>query len=170
MKRYLITLLVALLCCVGSFFAGRFTGPAQVETRIEWRDLLVEDLTRGLATKKQEQRTTRRNVVTTITPDAGTVIVDTSVEVIGSTETRDETSSEKRTVDHGVERVEVVTNRPDWRVSLQVGASLRPPALPITGPLVLGAAVEARVAKTPVWIGAWGNTVGAAGGQVSLEF
>lgn len=168
-RQWAIAAGVVLLVAAGSFSAGRFTAPVKTETRVEWRDITTEDLTRGLTFTKTVNRTVYRNVVTTVTPDAGTVVVDTSVEHEGTDEHRTDEVTAKRTTEHAGERVETVTLRPDWRVGLQVGASLREPALPITGPLVLGATVERRIVGG-VSAGVWANTVGAAGASVSLEF
>lgn len=157
---------VALLA--GAFSAGAFLKPAKVETRIEFRDLTVEDLTRGFTFAKTVEVTRWRKVTTTPTP-AGAVIVDESGSHEGSTVAAAETVTDKRTDEHSGSSVQTVTARPDWRVGVLVGASLVKPQLPITGPLVLGVQVERRIIGG-VSLGAWVNTVGAAGGVVSLEF
>ena len=168
-RQWAVVVGVVLLVGVGAFSAGRFTAPLKTETRIEWRDLTVEDLTRGLTSARTVTRTVYRNVITTVTPDAGTVTVDTSVEHEGTDEHLTDELIAKRTTEHAGERVETVTLRPDWRIGAQVGASLREPALPITGPLVLGVSVERRIVGG-VSAGLWANTVGAGGASVSVEF
>lgn len=168
-RRWIAVAVAVLLVGVGAFSAGRFTAPLKTETRIEWRELTVEDLTRGYTFARTVNRTVYRNVITTITPDAGTVIADTSIEREGTDEHGADQLTTKRTTDTARERVTTVTLRPDWRVGLQVGASLVTPALPITGPLVLGASVERRIVGG-VSAGLWANTVGAGGASVSVEF
>jgi hypothetical protein len=64
---------------------------------------------------------------------------------------------------------QTVTLRPNWRVTLDVGASWPKPLVPIAGPLVLGARVDYRV-YGGLTAGLWINTFGAAGLGVSFEF
>jgi hypothetical protein len=61
------------------------------------------------------------------------------------------------------------TLRPDWRVALHVGASLRDPFLKFAGPLVLGAEVDRRIIGG-LSVGLWINTYGAAGLGFAFEF
>lgn len=167
--------LAGVLLLVLGFSAGRFSAPLQVETRdverVVYRDLTVEDLTKGMTFAKTVQKTVYRNVVTTIT-DAGTVIADNSIEHEGAEESSSSTETKRTTEEHAgqreTEKTSVTTLRPDWRVGVQIGAALKP-ALVITGPLVLGASVERRIVGG-VSAGLWGNTVGAGGASVSLEF
>lgn len=177
LKRWLLFVLVLLLCVAAAFSAGRFTAPERVETREvdRWRtlDLTTTDLTRGFTFAREVKVTRWRDVVTTIT-DAGITIADKTIE--------HETSSESGTVTEELRRVEIVeverervvektvTVRPSWRVSILAGASLRDPLVPIAGPLVLGATVEGRIAQSPLSVGGWINTVGAAGVSFSGEF
>lgn len=107
------------------------------------------------------------------------VYIEKTVNADGSSfEKRSEKESEREdahrdTAREESQRAEVkreTVKRPDWRVGVQVGASLRDPALPIAGPLVIGVSVDARIAKTPFSVGLWGNTVGAAGVAVGGEF
>jgi hypothetical protein len=149
---------------VAGFGVGRQTSPARVEYRT--LDLKTEDIIRGMTFAKKVEVTRWRNVVTTIT-DAGTTITDRTIEREGSSETRAETEQLKR-VEY-VERERVVTARPDWRVGVLAGASLREPLIPIAGPLVLGVTAERRIAG-PFSCGLWINTVGAAGAVCSGEF
>lgn len=161
--------LIALVSLVAlSFSAGAFLKPAKVETRVEFRDLTVEDLTRGFTFAKTVEVTRWRNVVTTIT-DAGTTITDRTIEREGGTVAAAETEQVKRTEDRRGSSVQTSTARPDWRIGVLVGASMVKPQLEITGPLVVGVQVERRILGG-VSLGAWANTVGAAGGVVSLEF
>ncbi|MHB1065627.1 MAG: hypothetical protein ACYC1Z_14260 [Georgenia sp.] len=165
--------LALVLMGVGAFSAGRFSAPRQVETRevekLVFRDLTVEDLTKGMTFTKTVTKTVWRNVETK--PD-GTV-VDRSIEREGGTEASTTTEARRTTEEHTGERetekTSTTTLQPSWRVGLQVGASLRPPALPITGPLVIGASVERRIVGG-VSAGLWANTVGAGGASLSVEF
>lgn len=64
----------------------------------------------------------------------------------------------------------IATPRPGWSVSLLVGATWKEPALPIAGPLVLGATADVRLGQTPISLGAWGTTQGAVGVLGRAEF
>lgn len=150
---------------VACFAAGRGTAPLQVSERVEYRSLAVEDITRGYTFATQ--RVVYRNIVTTIT-DAGTTITDKSIEREAarteSTENVSRTESTEKKSEH------VTTLRPAWSIGLQVGASLVKPALPLTGPLVIGASVDFRIAQSPFLIGVWANTVGTGGAELRTEF
>lgn len=156
------------LALVAAFSAGRFTAPEQVRERIEFSSLQVEDITRGYKWGKAAARTVRRNVVTEIT-DAGTVITDRTIEHESAETSSESTEQIARTESTAETSEKTTTLRPDWRIGAQVGASLRPPALVITGPLVLGVTVERRILGG-VSAGLWANTVGAGGASVSVEF
>jgi hypothetical protein len=167
-RAWAIAAVVLVLTAVGAFSAGRFSAPQQVQTRIEYRDLSVEDLTRGLSFVKTVNRTVYRNVTTTAT-DAGVITVDRTIEHEGTDEKRDENTVAHRATENVGTETRTVTLRPDWRISAQVGASMHAPALPITGPLVLGVSVERRIVGG-VSAGLWANTVGAGGASLSVEF
>lgn len=152
---------------VGAFFAGRASAP-EPETKVEFKSLLVEDLTRGLDTKKARSRIVQRNVVTTTT-DAGTVTVDKTTEHETDSELTTLTETSNKSVDTS-NKISIASTQANWRVGVQAGASLREPSLVIAGPLVIGASVEARIAKTPMSVGLWANTVGAGGVSLSVEF
>lgn len=164
--------LALLLTAVGAFSAGRFSAPAKVQEVERWKtlNLTTEDVTRGMTFARTTERTVWRNVVTTTT-DAGTVVVDRTVEHEGTHEDGASTETNSRTEKHEGElaREKTTTLQADWRIGLQIGASLKPPALPITGPLVIGASLERRIIGG-VSVGVWGNTFGAAGASASLEF
>lgn len=164
--------LALLFTAVGAFSAGRFSAPEQVREVERWKtlDLTTEDVTKGMTFAKTVDRTVWRNVVTTTT-DAGTVVVDRSVEHEGSTTNSTETSSSRTSEEHAGElaREKTTTLQADWRIGVQVGASLVAPKLPITGPLVIGASIERRIIGG-VSAGLWANTVGAGGASVSVEF
>lgn len=180
-QRLLVLGLVVLVAGLG-FSAGAFFGPERVETRdverLVYRDLTVEDLTRGLSFVRTETRIVNRDVVTvvTVTPDAGTTttITDRSVERSGDTEERTEHEEHvvyrDRDVVRDVETTKTVTVRPDWGVGALVGATWKEPALQLGNtPLVVGVTVERRIIGG-VWVGAWGTTQGAGGLLLKGEF
>jgi len=169
LRRYSAAALALVLSVALGFTAGHFSAPVKTETRIEYRDLTVEDLTKGMTFNRTVTVTRWRNVTTTTT-DAGVVTVDKTIEREGGDETAVATETSKSTSDKSGSSYQKVTLRPAWRISTQVGASLKPPALEIAGPLVLGASVETRIAQTPFSVGLWGNTVGAGGVVLSGEF
>lgn len=158
---------------LGGVLVGRFIGAAETKTRdverVVYRDLTVEDITRGFTFAKQVEVTRWRNVVTA--PDG--TITDRTIEREGSAESGTVTEAITRVETVEVERERIVektvTLRSDWRVSVLAGASLRDPLLPIAGPLVLGMSAERRIAGG-LSVGLWVNTFGAAGGVVSMEF
>lgn len=179
--RWPFFLLAALLAVAGAFVGGRFSAPEDVQT-VEvdrWRtlDLKTEDITRGMTFAKQVEVTRWRNVKTTITttPDAGTVttITDNTIEREGSSEQAALTEQIKRVEFVEVEREKIVektvTLRPRFRVSLLAGASIVPPWISISGPLVLGVGFDVRIIGG-FSVGAWLMTFGAAGGALHLEF
>lgn len=164
-----VGLVIALFFVVLGATVGHFGTPAEVKTTVEYKSLAVEDITKDFKWGVAIKRRVFRDVTTTIT-DAGTTIVDKTVEH-EDTEGHSEGTEKKSSSLLTESKTETTTTqKANWRVGLQVGASLVKPALPITGPLVLGASVEGRIAKTPVSVGVWANTVGAGGASVSIEF
>lgn len=162
--------IVALVVIIAvSFSAGRFTAPVKTDVRevekVVWKDRVVEKVVTKRAKAEErvvyvdrvvsptgevrEQRTTR-----TLTDAREITDTGKTSESTGSTEKSASSTS---------------TLRPDWRVGVLVGASLREPLVPIAGPLVLGASVERRIVGG-FSAGAWLNTVGAAGASLSVEF
>lgn len=166
--KWALRVLLALVLLALAFSAGRFTAPVQVSERVEYKTLAVEDITRGFTFAKRVEVIRWRNVVTQIT-DAGTTITDSSGEHEGALTSGTGAETAKRSEAAEGSTVKTVTLRPEWRISGQVGASLVTPALPITGPLVVGVSVERRIIGG-VSAGLWGNTVGAGGIVVSGEF
>lgn len=174
LQRAGIAVAAVLLLVVG-FSAGRFSAPLQVQERevekLVYRDLTVEDLTRGMTFTRQVEVTRWRNVTTTTT-DAGTVVVDRTIEREGAQESSSSTEARRTTEERAGtqerERERTTTLQPDWRIGVQVGAALKP-AMVITGPLVIGASVERRILGG-VSAGLWANTVGAGGASISVEF
>lgn len=153
---------------VAAFSAGRFSAPVQTEVqeveKIVYQDRVVEKVVVKRAKAEEKVVFIDRTIT-----DAGVHELITERTKTDETEkTKDEvdrtTSAEKQR-----EQKATTTLRPDWRIGALVGASLREPALPLSGNLVLGVQVERRVVGG-VSVGAWANTVGAAGGVVSVEF
>lgn len=152
-----------------SFSAGRFVAPAKVELRevekVVWKDRIVEKV----VTKKAKAVDRIVYVDRVVMPD-GEIREKTSTRTI--TDARELVNAEKASESEGkteTKKEAVTTARPDWRVGVLVGASIREPLLPLAGPLVIGASVERRIVGG-VSAGAWLNTVGAAGASVSVEF
>ena len=176
LKRKLWVGLWLVVAVAGGVLVGRFLAPAVVETRdverLVYRDLAVEDITKGYTFARTVERTVWRNVTTTVT-DAGTTTVDLTTEHEGEAESGTVTEQLHRVEIVEVERERVVektvTLRPDWRVGALVGASWNAPLVPIAGPLVLGVQVDRRIVGG-LSAGLWVNTVGAAGASVNLEF
>lgn len=166
--RWASWLAVALLV-VAAYSAGRFTAPERVDertlVRVVTREREVEK--RVEVTAKVETRIVYRDRI--VQPDG--TRVEREVERSGAvTETAAAHEREVvREVEKRVEVERVVTVRPDWRVSITAGASLREPALPLAGPLVLGAQVDRRIAGG-FSVGVWASTQGAFGGAASLDF
>lgn len=152
-----------------SFSAGRYTSPAKVDVRevekIVWKDRIVEKV----VTKKAKAVDRIVYVDRVVMPD-GEIREKTSTRTI--TDARELVNTDKASESEGKadsSKATVTSARPDWRVGVLVGASLREPLLPLAGPLVIGASVERRIIGG-VSAGAWVNTGGAAGAAVSVEF
>lgn len=159
--------LVAL--AVAAFSAGRFSTPIEVEERTDvrtvYRDRVVEKRTEAAA--RVETRVVYRDRI--VKPD-GTKI-EREIEKSGTAETVENKIDrvEERQAEKTIEIVKRVEVRPDWRVSVSAGASLREPLVPIAGPLVIGLEVDRRIIGG-VSAGVWASTQGAAGLAVSFEF
>ncbi len=156
-------LVIALV--VAAFFAGKFTTPVEIQevhtTEVKWKEKITKtDHTTKVKTKivyvdrvispdgtVKEKSETR---------EVDTSVADSSLHIDRSGLLLD---SAKKTT----------TSQSKWRVGVLVGASLTAPAIPITGPLVLGAHGEMRVFGG-LWVGGWGITSGAAGLSASGEF
>lgn len=166
--------LVGVLLLVVGFSAGRYSAPAQVETREVERwsvlDLTTEDITRGMTFALSTEKTVWRNVETR--PDGTTV--DRSIVHEATRQDSTATETAKRTEEHAgtreIEKVTITTLRPSWSAGVLVGATWKEPALPIAGPLVLGVMAEVRLGQTPFMLGAWGTTQGALGVSGRGEF
>lgn len=163
--RALQTAAACLVVALVAFAAGRFSAPLEVETRTEYR---TEWRTREVV-KWRGARDTKTTITPVLlpVPDGGVVLATATV-----TDTRERVDGTATTDTSGANAgssTRTVTLRPDWRVGVQAGASLVAPAVPLTGPLVIGVSVERRVVGG-VSAGLWANTVGAAGASISVEF
>lgn len=168
--RQRVVMAVALVgTAAAAFSAGRFTAPVKTDVRevekVVWKDRIVEKVVTRRA--KAEERVVYVDRV--VSPEGEvrekrltTTKADTRELVdLGKTS---ESSGKAEAASSST-----ITLRPDWRVGVLVGASLREPLAPLAGPLVLGASLERRIVGG-VSAGAWVNTVGAAGASVSLEW
>jgi hypothetical protein len=168
-RQRVVVAVAIVVVATAAFAAGRYSTPEKVEVRevvkVEWKDRIVEKVVTKRA--KAEERVVyvdrvvspegevREKRVTTTKADTRELVdLGKTSESSGKAEA---TSSSTTTL------------RPDWRVGVLVGASLREPLVPLAGPLVLGASLERRIVGG-VSAGAWVNTVGAAGASVSLEW
>lgn len=173
MSRYLVIAAVAVLALVGAFVGGRFSAPLKVETReighVIYKDRVVEVVKTVEVKGKTETKIVYREIVRA--PD-GTVTEREKEETKTKEDTKRTDDGEKtaeRESDSKREAVAVTTSRPDWRVGVLLGGSLRDPLVPIAGPLVLGLSVERRLIGG-LSAGLWINTFGAAGVGLSFEF
>lgn len=148
-----------------AFSAGRFTAPEQVREveKIAWKERAAE--------KKAEAKTKvvdRVVYVDRVVTAQGEVREKRTTRTL--TDARELAEVSKTTESSGsAEKSTVTTLRPDWRVGVLAGASLREPLVPLAGPLVIGVEVERRILGG-VSAGVWANTSGAAGALVSVEF
>lgn len=171
--RIAVAVGVSIALLAGAFSIGRFTAPVVTETRdverVVYKDRVVEKVVTVQAAAKVVTRVVYRDKVTT--PDG--TITERETETTGEHENTDTTTETDTVADRASETVtehtKTVTLRPQWRVSLLTGASLRDPFIPLAGPLVLGAEVDYRIAGG-LSAGLWVNTVGAAGLSLALEF
>lgn len=162
-----ITALIVLLAL--AFSAGRFSAPERVDVRevekVVWKDRVVEKVV-----TKKAKAVDRIVYVDRVVMPNGEIREKTSTRTL--TDARELVNTDKASESEGKadsSKATVTTARPDWRVGVLVGASIRDPLLPLAGPLVIGASVERRIIGG-VSAGAWVNTGGSAGAAVSVEF
>lgn len=157
------------LALAGAFSAGRFSSPEKVRTleveKIVYRDRVVEKV----VTQKAKAVDRVVYVDRVVTPEGEVREKRTTRTLTDARETVDAAKTLESSGESSRRAESLTTARPDWRVGVLVGASLREPLVPVAGPLVLGASVERRIVGG-LSAGAWVNTVGAAGASVSLEF
>jgi hypothetical protein len=160
---------------LGGVIVGRFLAPAQVETReverLVYRDLTVEDLTRGMTFAREVHVTRWRNVTTTITvtPDAGTTttITDRTVEREGTAESSSSTETRRTTEDHAGQRDTERVSKPaltSGSLGALVGATWTELA-PAPSVVTFGVLGDLRLGRTPCFVGGWG-ALGLGGGQL----
>jgi hypothetical protein len=168
----------ALAALLVAFLGGRYSRAPQVVTKDVVRTQTVEvekvrtvEVHDSQSAVAQEAKVNTVTVVkyrwlpghvveaeSTTTKQADTDTHETKQAHAGAT--KESASMTQQTV---IETHTSTSARPRWSVSLMPGAQLfGAKALPLYGPLVLGASVERRIAG-PVSIGLWGSTSGAAG-------
>lgn len=168
-----IAVVAVLLALVGAFSAGRFSAPLKVETRdvehVVFKDRVVEKVVTVTQAAKVETKIVYRDRV--IEPTGR--ITEHEIEKTGTAENVTKTDDAVKVATQAAEtehKTETKTTlQADWRVHLQLGASLRDPLLPIAGPLVIGVQVDRRIIGG-LSAGVWASTYGAAGLGVSFEF
>lgn len=158
-SRWLVwpALILAMLFSFGAG-AGLALNNASAETRTEFVELKA----------KREQKTESKKVART-----WKVTIEPSGKRTEEGAERELTKAETVTAETSLSTARTTVTeltKPGWRVGVQAGATWKEPALQLTGPLVIGVSVEARLARTPVSVGAWGSTFGAAGASLSVEF
>lgn len=168
--RQRVVMAVALVgTAAAAFSAGRYAAPVKVETRevvkTEWKDRVVEKV----ITKRAKAVDRVVYVDRVVAPDGTLTEKRTTHTLSDERELADAAKTTESTGKAEVSSSSTTTLRPDWRVGVLAGASLKEPLVPIAGPLVLGASVERRIVGG-LSAGAWVNTVGAAGASLSLEF
>lgn len=148
-----------------AFSAGRYTTPEKVREveKIAWKERAEEK-----GTSKKAKVVDRVVYVDRVVTAQGEVREKRTTRTL--TDARELAEVSKTTESAGsAEKSTVTTLRPDWRVGVLAGASLREPLVPLAGPLVIGVEVERRIVGG-VSAGVWANTSGAAGALVSVEF
>lgn len=156
---YPVMIAAAAACLFLGFYAGQLYGPTG-QPRVE-ESTVVVNVTR---TKKVEQKALQKKTYDKkITLPDGTKTEEHSEILVEKDDTKTDTDSSISTKTDKV----TTPQRPMYRATLMVGYAFKEPALPITGGLVVGVAAEARLGSLPLWVGIWGSTQGAIGGQIS---
>ncbi len=194
-RKKLAIVLGALALLLLTFAAGRHSRPARVETkeRIVYQDKIVEKVVNHdvVRTEVVHDQVVAKNVETKIVwekaPDGS---IKTTETITDLSKTSDQTHTDQthenvtRTDVTQVVKIDSTKNtittyeRPSWSVAVMPGldvrgaisdglAALSPSTLTKRG--ILGASVERRIVG-PVFGGVWGNTAGAGGVTVRLEF
>lgn len=171
-------IVVAVVLVLLAFLAGRLSAPQRVVTRDVVRTQTVEvEKIRTVEVHDQVEAKEAAERVRTVTvtrwrwlPGGGTEAETTTTRAADTTarQTKQERASattetakatQATTVElHTVERVPVL---PQWSIAVMPGVDLRG-ASTLPYHAVVGVAVERRIAG-PLFVGAWGNTAGAAG-------
>ncbi len=179
MKRtWLIASAAGLVVLLATFAAGRYSRAPQVVTKdvVRTQTVEVEKIhtvtVHDVAEAKAAEEKVRTVTVTKYRWMPGG-ITEAEATTRAATDTATHETRQARTqatqdVAHDARTtvVELHTStpvRPSWSVSLMPGYQWHgTPALDFKGPLVIGASVERRILG-PLFLGAWGNTAGAAG-------
>lgn len=158
----LVALVVAAAAGFTGFGIGRMNAIEQVEEHA-----LVLTVKRERTVEKWKKAKDRIVYVERTTSPDGTVLEKRSER---ETERAELARDVEHRADTRAETSKVTTSRPDWRVTVQLGATWKEPAVRLGDtPLVVGGSIERRIIG-PFSLGAWGSTVGAAGLSVSGEF
>jgi hypothetical protein len=149
MRRWLYVGGAALAACALSFLAGRFSAPARVETRVEWRKKIVTQ------TEWKDRVVTQRGPVRVVErivekPGAEREVtrwiergpVTTTKDLTGNASATTEINSATRTVSE--------TGRPGWSGGLSAAWD---PGRPSSMPDRIGLELDRRIVGT-VWLGA----------------
>lgn len=145
-----------ILALVASFGAGGVValqfGPQRVEERTEFIEVKRKER------KKVKTQDVKTYVKIVKLPD-GTETTERSTIALTKVDTTEKLETMTRAATETI-----TTNKPNWRLGVLIGAQLvGQPALPIAGPLVLGATGEVRLGGSPFFLGAWGTTAGTVG-------
>lgn len=168
MQSGLLKAAAACAVCLGvGIVAGRATAP-EPDIAVSEAVTLVQQVWSSKTYQRDERRArvVYRERITK--PDGTKVEREAEREDARVTERSASTSGSAKHVEQRRD-VAVTAYRPQWRVSVLAGGTLRDPLLPIAGPLVPGLGAERRIAG-PVWLGAWALSAGAAGLSLSVEF
>jgi hypothetical protein len=164
---------IAVLCLVVGAGIATFARPARVEERlttVEVVRLQAKVETKEVVRESSDAKKERVVYVDRVVSPTGEVHEKRTTTT--KADTRELVDLGKTSESTGkTENITATTTtvRPDWRVGVLVGTSLREPLVPIAGPLVLGASLERRIVGG-LSAGAWANTSGAAGASLSMEF
>lgn len=156
---------LALVVVVIAFVVGRFTAPVETRDveRVVFKDRVVEKVVEKAA--RVETRIVYRDRVTT---KEGTVTereIERTAEAEGATRGTSSVATSAGNLEHSTTTVV----RPNWRVGVLAGATVKEPLVSLAGPLVIGLEVDYRIAGG-LSAGVWANTSGAAGAALALEF
>lgn len=184
-ERYAVGIATGLALLFAAFSAGRFSAPLKVETRdvikTVYQDKIVDRVqyVDKVVTVQAEAKTVTRTVYRDVERKPDGTVIDHTITKEGATDdktskvTDDKAKTEAKTEQVSAstlqEHTQTVTLRPSWAVTLQFGASLPKPWLPLYGPLVIGAEVDYRIVGG-LSAGVWISTFGAAGLALKLEF
>lgn len=163
MRRYLAIAAGALLALVAAFLGGRYSAPARVETRTEWKEkvVTVTEWKDRVVTQKGPERI---RVVTREIP-GGERIVEKVIERGPSTTTTDTTGQAHSQTDQSSATVSVKeAGRPGWSVGVS-GQWAGAPSSAV--PDRLGLELDRRLFGT-IWLGVRASSRGTSDPQLGL--